>query len=459
MSGTSIWRAGLDRSGRAAAAAKNLAALGAGPRRAVVVSTASSERLASVALASAALQAPFFPLDPSLPAVLLAQLAARAGDAIWLADAQSSVPGPALDLDRVFGGAACASLGFAPRRGPWLMMATSGSSGAPKAAVLTGDNLAASARAALAATPLGPGDRWLTSLPLFHIGGFSILARCALAGADIALTDRREPDALFAALARQRVTHVSLTPTMLAQLIALGPPPACLRHALVGGAALGAGLAAEAAARGWPVQPTYGMTETSAQIATLARLPAGWRGGEVGPPLPGVEWALTAQGRLKIRGPMVMSGYANSGGVPGEGLRDGWFETSDLAELSEDGALTVLGRGDETILTGGKKVQPAAVEALLENCPGLGRFIVAGRPDRLWGAIVTVLYDGPCAEDQLLAWCRAHIAGAHRPRAARRFQALPLLANGKIDRVRLKEIAFGRDAEAGAGGQAQNPAL
>ncbi len=156
------------------------------------------------------------------------------------------------------------------RDGPALLIATSGSSGRPKVVVLTGGNLVAAATASAKITPLRPGDRWLACLPLFHIGGFSIVARCALAGAEALLHQGFDAERVFDALTSGRISHVSLTPTMLAQILALGrAPPRDLRHVLVGGAALSSELAQRAASENWPIQPTYGMSETGSQIATL----------------------------------------------------------------------------------------------------------------------------------------------------------------------------------------------
>jgi o-succinylbenzoate---CoA ligase len=163
-----------------------------------------------------------------------------------------------------------------------------------------------------------------------------------------------------------------------------------LRRALVGGASLSAQLARQAVALGWPVQPAYGMTETCSQLATLPRLPDGWRSGRMGPPLPGVEIGLTQDGRLKARGSIVMHGYANPEMKPGDGLNEGWFVANDLAEISAAGELHVLRRADDVIVTGGRKVLPAAVEDLLRDCPGIGSYAVVGQPDSLRGEIVAV---------------------------------------------------------------------
>jgi len=232
---------------------------GARRNRPIVVLTGSLENLAILAFAAAALEAPPFPIDPSLPTSIQSYLLWQAGDALVIGDDQG------VEIKSLISSGASAPLAYAPPQGLALLIATSGSSGAPKAAILTGANLAASAASAAAITPVGPGDRWLANLPLFHIGGFSVLARCAFAGADLVLGDVFDPERTLSILVAERITQVSHTPSVLAQLVAHGPPPRSLRHALVGGASLVTRLTHEAAAVGWPFQPTYEMTETSSQ--------------------------------------------------------------------------------------------------------------------------------------------------------------------------------------------------
>lgn len=451
----------------AGAAAALLRAAGAREGRVVAAALPSGPELTVLIHAAPALGAPLLLLDPALPDTTLGALLARADAGLVVA---------ARDLP----GWRClppAGLLAGPEAEPppsrlrpddiALMVATSGSSGEPKAVMLTARALAAAARASQARTPLAPGDRWLACLPLFHIGGYSILARCALAGAEAVLHAGFDAERVWHALRHEGITHLSLVPTMLARLLEIAtvpmsrggpaatvPPAPSLRHVLVGGAALSGALAERAASLGWPLQPTYGMSETAAQIATLARLPRPWRPGHVGAPLPGVELALAADGRLKVRGPMLMAGYANPGRAPGDGLEDGWFVTNDLAAIGADGELTILGRADATIVSGGKKIAPQQVEDALARCPGVGAVGVVGRPDAVWGEVVCAVYAGTPDEAALLAWCRQHVAPALLPRAALRVAALPLLSNGKPDRRALRELVVQAQAEAGRGGEA-----
>lgn len=397
-----------------------------------------------LARAAAALGVPLLPLDPALPDDVIAHLLAQASTGVVVADRAYAGYGH-VDPAQVL---ALPAADTVPplRLGPddiALLVATSGSSGQPKAVMLTARNLHAAAQASATRTPLHPGDRWLACLPLFHIGGFSILTRCALADAEAVLQQGFDAARVWQALRTERITHFSLVPAMLAQLLECSAetPPATLRHVLIGGAALSAELAERAAQRGWPLQPTYGMSETASQVATLAQMSLPWRPGRVGQPLPGVELAQDAGGRLMIRGPMVMAGYANPEGRRGDGLQDGWFVSNDLAEINDVGELRIIGRADEVIISGGKKVHPAMVEEQLLRCPGVEAVAVVGRNNATWGEIVTTVYSGTLDEAELLAWCREHIAGAWRPRAALRVAALPQLSSGKPDRQAIRQLA------------------
>jgi O-succinylbenzoic acid--CoA ligase len=318
--------------------------------------------------------------------------------------------------------------------------------------MLTGAALAAAARASAARTPLVPGDRWLACLPLFHIGGYSILTRCALAGAEALIHARFDADRVMASLVEERLTHLSLVPAMLARLCDIGGPPPHLRHVLIGGAALSADLAQRAAELGWPIQPTYGMSETASQVATLSVLPRGWQSGHVGSPLPGAEVALDDRGRLKVRGPMVMAGYANPDLRSGDGLVDEWFVTADLAELKPGGEVVILGRADDAIVSAGKKILPTLVEGLVSACPIVDEVGIAGRPDPVWGEVVVAVYRGSGPPDAVLDWCRAQVPDSLRPRAAVWVEVLPTLANGKPDRSALRRLALGSQPKSGADG-------
>lgn len=323
-----------------------------------------------------------------------------------------------------------------------VLIRTSGSSGEPRVAMLSADNVLASCLRVNARLGLGPGDEWLCCLPLHAVGGLAIGYRCALAGAALRLHPGFDAWAVSADLIARRVSHLSLVPPMLARLLDLGiEPPASLRVALVGGQALHSALARRGLEAGWPLHVSYGMSETFSQVIT-ARLEPGADLTELGPPLPDVALDCgdcgAPPGALKIRGPMVMAGYGNPERSPGEGLIDGWLHTRDLACRTQSGGLRLLGREDDLLVIGGIQVLPAALESRLAALPGIDDLAVVAVEHPVWGATLAACYSGDLARDDLMAWCRTNLSGPERARIILRYSALPVLPNGKRDRRRLQ---------------------
>ena len=319
-----------------------------------------------------------------------------------------------------------------------LIISTSGSEGRPRAVLLGRHALAAAAAASNQRLPLQPGDIWLNCLPLYHIGGQSILWRCALAGAGVLLHAGFDAEKVAADLGRYPVSHLSLVPAMLARLLDLGsPPPPGLRHVLDGGAALAPALYERAQAAGWPVYPSYGMSETAAQIATWSPGDGPWQQGLVGLPLSGSEVAISPEGRIRVRGKQLMLGY-----LDGEGLdADGWLTTGDLGRIDSAGRLTVTGRADDMLISGGRKVHPLDVEACLIACPGVRDVAVTGLPDNVWGDLVVALLVGSATPERILDHARQHLPSAALPRKLVFVERLPRNPTGKLVRSELRRLA------------------
>jgi O-succinylbenzoic acid--CoA ligase len=333
--------------------------------------------------------------------------------------------------------------GAAPVPGVALIISTSGSEGQPRPVLLGNAQLDAAAAASNTRLPLAPGDLWLNCLPLYHIGGQSILWRCARAAAGVLLHDGFVAERVAEDLASRPVTHISLVPAMLARLLELGVrPPPSLRVALIGGAALALPLYEKARAAGWPLYPSYGMSETAAQVATHTPADGPWHPGLVGRPMPGHEIRLAADRRIHIRGPQVMLGYLDGGGIDA----DGWLGTSDLGAIDGEGRLTVAGRADDMLISGGRNVHPLEVESCLAACPGVRDVAVTGEADPVWGDRVVALVVGDATADDLLAHARRHLSSAALPRRILFLEHLPRNATGKLERAALRQIAAGAEA-------------
>lgn len=330
----------------------------------------------------------------------------------------------------------------------WLV-ASSGTEGPPRIARLGGPAIRAHARASNAETGLAHGDVWLTPISLQHVGGVAVLSRCAAAGACALLHEVFDPARVVAAVMSGRVTHLSLVPAMLAQVLdhASGlRPPAELRCVLIGGAALNPAIAGRALGAGWPLWVAYGMTETVSHI-TCERIDSDWEAGYVGRALRDVRIAieggpdgcgLDRVGRIRIEGPVVMDGYLQ----PGASVADagGVFVTGDLGCLDGDGRLRVLGRADDVLISGGVKVHPANVERMLSTCPGVADVGVTAVSDARWGDVLIAVFSGDVDEAGMEKWCRVHVESSKRPRRFRRVDAVPRNAGGKLDRRALARI-------------------
>jgi O-succinylbenzoic acid--CoA ligase len=337
-----------------------------------------------------------------------------------------------------------------------VVLFTSGTSGRSKGACLSWSNFAASALAA--ADPLGPAvaKRWLACMPLFHVGGLSIVVRSVLFGGPIRLHSRFDATLVSDALDVGDIAGVSLAPTMLVRLLdhrGPRPAPAGLQVLLLGGAAASPELLARACIAGYPVCPTYGLTEATSQVATARP----WRPGAARPepmlPLPGVEVRILVEGErvaagqpgeIVVGGPTVMQGYLGDPAATALALRDGWLHTGDIGFLDDAGGLHVLDRRDDLIVSGGENVYPAEVEAVLAGHPSVAEAGVAGVPDADLGSRVVawiVARDAATVDSRALAdLCRTQLAGFKRPREFRFVSALPRTAAGKLQRSRLADL-------------------
>ena len=330
---------------------------------------------------------------------------------------------------------------------------TSGTSGRPKGACLTWNNFFASARAAEDRLGAAVYRRWLACMPLFHVGGLSILMRSVLFGGPVRLQSRFDPAVVSDALDGGDIAGVSLVPTMLSRLLAhrdYRAAPGGLEVLLLGGAAAAPELVARALAKGYPVCPTYGLTEATSQVATAAPPRAGAR--EPSPMLPvlGTQVRIVSGGRdagpgtegeIVVRGATVMRGYLHDDEANARALRDGWLHTGDIGYLDAAGGLHVLDRRDDLVVSGGENVYPAEIEAVLLEHPAVEDAGVTGVPDADFGARVVawvVIKPGCSASvEALQSHCRATLAGFKQPREFRLVEALPRNAAGKLQRRRL----------------------
>lgn len=430
-----------------------LGAQGLKPGATIVVESRSAELLAF--LLHAALFADFilFPLDPRLPDRQRERLLESAGTDLIISESDAVRRNPVVKVMTVASlltqarraKPLCAAKSPAKTDRPRLLLATSGSSGFPKLVKLSDSNLQTSAQAVNERLKVSRTSVWLDCLPLVHVGGLSILLRCARAGASVVLHEGFDAPAVANDLHNHQVSHISLVPTMLAQLLeSAQQPPTGLQVVLVGGAPLEPALAGRALAAGWPVWVSYGMTETASMLTARRLGTEDDNPQQVGRPLPGFELRtvdeagqpIMGRGAVQVRGTAVHdSGHRHVGQ---------WFSTGDRGQLDKAGRLTLLGRTDSMLLSGGEKVQPELVEQLLAAYPGIDDVAVTGQADPLWGERIVAVYRGDIDEAALAQLCRNGIEGAMRPRVFIKVKCLPQTANGKLDRAALRGLVADR---------------
>ncbi|HXD64459.1 MAG TPA: AMP-binding protein [Solirubrobacteraceae bacterium] len=304
------------------------------------------------------------------------------------------------------------------------LMFTSGTTAGPKPVALSYDNWLWNALGSALALGLDPDETWLCPMPLAHVGGLSIQIRSAVYGTTVLLHDRFDTERALAALMdpAQRVTLVSLVPTMLSRLLDAGlRAPPTLRRVLLGGGPIAPALLARARAARVAVSPSYGMTEACSQIATD------------GIPLLGTELRIAEDGEVLVRGRTVAAAALGA---------DGWLHTGDLGALDDAGRLVIAGRKADTIVTGGENVAPVEVEAVLLEHPGVLDAAVFGRSDPEWGEAVVaqvVLADGAGVETEALrAHCAARLAPFKVPKRFEPVSGVPRGGTGKLLRRELR---------------------
>ena len=312
----------------------------------------------------------------------------------------------------------------------YAVVTTSGSSGDPKGVILTAENITAALASSQGRLGNDASDRWLLCLPLYHIAGLSVIWRSLAAGGSVLINDRFDAGLVAGALREGAVSMASLVPTMLHRVLEADPGPyRGVKAVLLGGGPATSELIGRALEAGLPVLTTYGTTETCSQVATVSPGTERDAIGTVGFPLD--EMSVTFEdGEILVDGPAVSPGYV------GEPPRVGPHRTRDLGHLDEAGRLVVTGRKDEVILTGGEKVAPQMVEAVLESFPSISRAVVIGVADDDWGQAVVAVFEGDDLDEATLgSRARAALAVHQVPKRWLRVEALPELPNGKVDRL------------------------
>jgi acyl-CoA synthetase (AMP-forming)/AMP-acid ligase II len=428
----------------------------------------SGNAFAQALFAAAWAGIPLVPLNYRLGRDQLAELLGRHPGALIVSDAEPPTSGPVLTTREW--DALCARP--AADVAPWeddqdataILLYTSGTTSAPKAAVLRHKHLTSYLLGSVDFAAADEAHAMLVSVPPYHIAGVSNLLSNVYAGRRIVYLESFTPKAWLDSVRQERVTHALLVPTMLARLTEhltsqAGPPaevaPSTLTHLAYGGAKMPAPVL-ERATRLFPrvdFVNAYGLTETSSTIAVLgpddhrAALSgdpvAKARLGSVGKLLPGIEAQVRAAdgtvmpaggiGDVHVRGDQVSGEYrGTASGVDA----DGWLATRDRGWIDADGYLFIEGRSDDTIIRGGENLAPAEIEDVLLDHPAVAEAAVVGIPDEQWGqdiaAVIVARPGHPTDAGELQAWVRSRLRGAKTPAVIVFRDSLPHTPTGKL---------------------------
>lgn len=339
---------------------------------------------------------------------------------------------------------------------PLAIIHTSGTSGKPKGVILTYGNMFYSAMASAYRIGHLPDDKWLCVLPLYHVGGLSILIRAVLYGITVDLRQKFDVHKINHALTHDDITLVSLVPTMLYRLLEARKEPwnPKLRLVLVGGAATTSELIERCKKENIPLATTYGLTEAASQVATTFPNDALRKVGTVGKPLMftevrvidenGNDQAKGDYGEILVKGKTVMQGYYGDEAATKKAIRDGWLHTGDIGYFDANGDLFLVQRRSDLIVSGGENIYPSEIEAVLRKLAEVKEVAVVGIDDAEWGqkvaAAIILEENQPLTEDDVQLYCREHLAGYKIPRIIKLVDELPMTGSGKIQRGAVREL-------------------
>ncbi len=339
-----------------------------------------------------------------------------------------------------------------------LLIYTSGTTGVPKGVMLDHANIDAMVEMGRQALELGPSDRCLLILPLFHVNGIVVsILTPLLAGASVVIAGRRfDPHRFFDLVEQERPTFFSAVPTIYSMLAALPddvrPDTSSVRFAVCGAAPASAELLTRFEARyGFPLVEGYGLSEGTCG-STINPVAGPRRAGTVGLPFPGqeirildadgTEAAPGTDGEVVLRGPNIMRGYLGRPDDTARVVVDGWLHTGDVGHLDAEGYLTLVGRSKDMIIRGGENIYPKEIEDVLASDPSVLEAAVIGVPDEKWGEVVVAYVQprpGSTVDPAALeALCARSLTGFKRPASYVVVEAIPKNAVGKIDKGSLR---------------------
>ncbi len=337
---------------------------------------------------------------------------------------------------------------------------TSGTTGQPKGALITYGMQWWNAVGSALNLGHNLDDRWLVCLPLYHIGGLSILMRSVIYGISMMVHKKFDPTTVNYSILTDKITIISVVAVMLQFMLTDldshwggARYPSTLRCVLLGGGPAPYPLLEACVLRDIPVVQTYGLTESSSQAVTLSPADALRKLGSAGRPLPPVQLRIMHDkrqasagepGQIFLKGPTITPGYVERPEATAQAFQDGWFATGDFGYLDKDGYLFVLDRRADLIISGGENVYPAEIESVLHSHSAVKQAGVCGQPDPQWGqvpvAFVVLNAGSTVSTQELLDYMAQKLARYKQPRAIYLVEQLPYTSSGKLLRRELLRL-------------------
>lgn len=324
---------------------------------------------------------------------------------------------------------------------------TSGTTGFPKGVMHTYGNHWWSAIGSVLNLGLGEHDKWLCTLPIFHVSGLSIFLKSVIYGMPVYLVEKFNESIVHDAIMNRGVTCASVVTIMLQRLVTMLDGehyPTSFRCMLLGGGPAPKPLLEKAKASNVPVFQSYGMTETSSQIVTLSPANALNKIGSAGKPLVPAQLRIDSDGdnsvgEILVKGPMVTHGYFNKQEETEKTFHNGWLQTGDLGYQDEDGFLYMMERRNDLIISGGENIYPSEVESVLSGMSQIVEIGITGKEDDRWGQVPIAFIVAPSEtkESDVKQFAEQHLAKYKHPTSYYFVDALPRNASNKLVRSEL----------------------
>lgn len=342
-----------------------------------------------------------------------------------------------------------------------FIMYTSGTTGLPKGVMHTHDTVLWALLTIAATSDFRQGDKYLNSLPMFHVGALSPVISCVYAGVSLTMMKSFDPTASWDIITNEKINTTLMVPVMLQFMLLTktdAHDPSSLRWIMSGAAPVPVSLIETYAEMGSEIHQVYGLTETCGPACLITSADAVTRAGSTGKAFfftevrvvdeDGNDCAPGEPGEVWVKGPHIMVGYWNRPDATAESIVDGWLHTGDVATMDEDGFVTIVDRVKDMLISGGENVYPAELENVLLSHDKIADAAVIGIPSAKWGesplAVVVPKEEGLDAAE-VMEFCKGKVAPFKQIKAVEFVETIPRNPSGKILKRELRE-QFAYDA-------------